>query len=216
MQHTALLFDLDGTLVDGRPGILAGTAEVAASLGLEMPDEAMIVQAMGLGASGFVRALWGNRTPPGTIAAFWRTYKDIFDTVVLPPATVFPGVADALAAWHAEGRRIGIVTSQYRVNAERLLEHTGLRVHVDAVIGSDMVARPKPAGDTVLAALRELERTPADAVVVGDTIYDVGMAIAARVPAYGVTYGSHPAADLLDAGALAIFGRLADLTAHLR
>ncbi len=122
-----------------------------------------------------------------------RSYRDeyraIYEREVIPATRLFRGARATLAAFHDAGLLQATVTGKRAADCERILR--GLRVtnEIDAYLGGDSVARPKPAPDLALAAMARLGCTPAECVVIGDAPADIEMGRAAAMAVVQVGWG---------------------------
>lgn len=211
-----VVLDFDGTLAETREAVSATINAVLAERGLPRVQPAFLHGLMGLPLETlFHRAVPPFRRP-FDVAPLVAAYRAYFDVVGLPRVRPRPDAAPALDALAARGHALAIATSRERSSLDGILARFGWQGRF-AVIGTcDDVEAGKPAPDLLLDVLRRAGRGPDQAVMVGDTTYDLEMAAAAGVLAYGVEGGSHdrrrlegvPSAGVLpDLGALA--GRLA-------
>ncbi|HEV2123421.1 MAG TPA: HAD family hydrolase [Chloroflexota bacterium] len=144
-----------------------------------------------------------------------QTYLSLYPSIGVPAAPLFPGIKDTLDACRDSGLRLAIVTSKRHFLAQEILRATHIGAYFDVVIGADATAHHKPHPAPALAALERLELPPRAATVVGDATYDMLMARAAGCGAVGVVWGYGEETTLLHAGAEAIAGTPAELTALL-
>ncbi|MBZ6285790.1 HAD-IA family hydrolase [Streptomyces olivaceus] len=126
---------------------------------------------------------------------------------------LFPGVTPLLRELRERGFRTAIATGKAGDRARHLLETLEVLPYFDHVLGSDEVARAKPAPDIVLRALELLRSRPEEAMMVGDAVTDIGAARAAGVDAVAALWGESDATELLASGPDAAFRRPADLLA---
>ncbi|HSD19294.1 MAG TPA: HAD family hydrolase [Anaeromyxobacter sp.] len=207
----AILFDLDGTLVDTVPFILASARHAFEGYGLCPTDQEWI---------------GGIGTPLRTqIASFARRPEDVDPLVARyreywvanhdRMTRTFPGALDVLDTLVAGGHPIGVVTAKTEEGALRTLRHTGLLRYMQAIVGADTCLRCKPDPEPVKVALARLERAPSEALLVGDSPHDIAAARAAGVRAVGVLHGACDRERLLAAGADALLDDLAPLPALL-
>jgi phosphoglycolate phosphatase len=128
-------------------------------------------------------------------------YRERYDRVEIPQSTSFPGVVETLEACRAAGRTLTVATTKFQAVADLVVDAAGLRPYFALVLGGDRVPQHKPHPAMVLHTLERFGATPSEALVVGDSSYDMLMAAGAGVLACGVKYGAQPAEALLAAGA---------------
>jgi phosphoglycolate phosphatase len=212
---SALLFDLDGTLVDSAPGICASAHAACLALGYAVPAADVFRSRIGLPLALMLRAGLPEDLDDARVEACCDEYRRQFDAIALPGTVAFLGVAETLARWRGQGRRLVVATSKRSDIAARVLARAGLADLFELVVGGEMVARGKPAPDMALRALELLGAHASDAAMVGDTVHDLQMALSAAVAPYAVSHGVHERAELEAAGALAVVDRFEELTAYL-
>ena len=188
----AIVFDLDGTLVDSLPDIVESFAASVASVGHSPPDPALIRSWVGLPLEDMARAFVPERDVGAVVNAYRATYPTRFTRLTRP----FPGVLEALSTLRARGFRLAVATTKRTAMANDLLEALGMRAALDVVQGTDGFPH-KPAPDVVLRALAALG-TPGSWMV-GDTVHDVQAGRAAGLGTYAVTWGTHDAMRLRSA-----------------
>jgi phosphoglycolate phosphatase len=195
----ALLFDLDGTLVDTPQAIVEVTQSTLAALGRKNAAPQAIRDTIGLPLPEALAQLLG--TGPAGASEAVEIYRTLWQTHVTPRirGLLYPGVREGIAELQGLGLRLAVVTGKSQEGAEATVELCGLRPFMEVVLGYTSVARGKPSPDLVIEALRRLSLTPPDALVVGDSELDVGMAVAAGVRAIAVTYGAQSAERLIGA-----------------
>lgn len=207
----AILFDLDGTLVDTVPFILASARHAFEGYGLCPTDDQWIA---GIGTplraqiASFVRRPEDVDLVVARYREFWIANHD---RLTRP----FPGALEVVDTLAASGHPIGVVTAKTEEGALRTLRHTGLLRYMQAIVGADTCLRCKPDPEPVHVALARLERAPSEAVLVGDSPHDIVAARAAGVRAVGVLHGACDRDRLLAAGAQALLDDLAPLPALL-
>lgn len=206
----AILFDLDGTLVDASAAIADGVLELAAELGLAVPERAWAVARVGFSPHETWAAL-GARDPADCVARFRARYLPS-----LPQRTrILDGVPDTLARLAAAGTTLALATTRSTDSATATLEHAGLKHLFACIAGGDLVARHKPDPEVIRFVLQRLGLRAGQALMVGDTDADVLAAHAAGLPCWGVLTGTHDERRLREAGADLILSGLADLPAAL-
>jgi pyrophosphatase PpaX len=209
----AILFDLDGTLVDSIELIVAAAMNAFACRPGPCPSEAQIRNTIGRPLpTTFGPWLVDDDDLPFLISKYREYQLEHHDRLT----NAYDGIVDAVSALHTLGHPMGIVTSKVGFMAERALVHTGLASYMRCIIASDSTEKHKPDPEPVIVALERLESTPGAAVFVGDSPYDMQAARAAGVHALGVAWGAFTAATLQDAGAEVVLERPADLVPYLR
>ncbi len=192
----AVLFDIDGTLLDTRDawvaafdGALAairrtGLSGAVAAQWIGTPIETIYAERCGLAGDDLARAVQEfQRIEAASVRQGMRPYPRIAETLA------------SLASW-----RLGIVTNKRSATAVEALRVTGLLTSFGVVLGGDSVARKKPAPDSVLRAAAMLGVAAEECVVVGDTEVDVRAGHAAGARTVGVTWGYGTRASLEAAG----------------
>jgi pyrophosphatase PpaX len=213
-RRTAILFDLDGTLVDTVPFILAAVRHAFQGQA-RCPSEAEWIAGIGtpLRAQLEQFAERPEHVEPllARYRAFWLAEHD-------RRTRCFPGALEVVEALARRGHPLGVVTAKVEEGAHRTLRLTGLDVHMSAVIGADSCARSKPDPEPVRLALARLDRRPEEAILVGDSPHDLAAARGAGVRCVAALWGACGRAVLEEAGPdhlLEDIGRLTSLVERL-
>ena len=160
-RYQAVLFDLDGTLLDSVRLILDSYHHTLASHGL--PARSDDHWLAGLGTPLRVQFQeWGD--DPAQIEAMVLTYREYNLTHHDRQVSPYPGIVEMVSAVRATGRRMALVTSKNREGARRGLRVLGLDGAMEVIVGADDVANPKPHPEPVHRALEALGVAPAEAV----------------------------------------------------
>ncbi len=182
----AVLFDLDGTLVDTVPFILESVRHAFDGYGRAPTDAEWIA---GIGTP-LRTQLEGFARSPADVAplleryrAFWLEHHD-------RRTHAFPGAVEVVRSLHHDGHPIGVVTAKVESGAERTLRLVGLHDCVDVLVGADTVPRAKPDPLPVLHALQRLGRAPREALMIGDSPHDLAAARGAGVASVGACWGA--------------------------
>ena len=193
MRFPVVLFDLDGTLIDSGPMIIASMRHAAQTvLGRDIPDAVLSAAIGGPGLVAQMHALDPERVDD--LVAAYREHNEPLHEAL----EAFWEVVEVLPRLRAEGRRLGVVTAKRRASVQLAFDRLpGLEASFDIVVGAEDTERHKPDPEPIQEALRRLEATPGEAAYVGDSPFDIRAARAAEVFAVAVGWGG-----IHDAGAL--------------
>ncbi len=186
----AILFDLDGTLIDSIPLIRMSFEHTFDCLGLPW-GEGEVLNTIGLPLRDAAK-----QYAPGEEEEFLKVYAEYQKRTQEKLLKPFPEAKRALAHFHDQGYFTGVVTSKRRKAARESLSITGLEKHLEAVVTVEDAARPKPNPDGIVWALEQLKATPSEAVYIGDSIYDILTGKNAGTSTIGVTWGIAARDDL--------------------
>jgi phosphoglycolate phosphatase len=212
------VFDCDGTLIDSQINIIRAMEQSFRRHALTPPDPHAIRRIVGLSLVEAMQAL----LPEAEAELHIRLaddYKGAFQRLRadrnLDPEPLYPGVAEGLAALEADGWLLGVATGKSDRGLALALAHHGIADHFVTLQTADRhPSKPHPA--MLRAALAEAGAAPDQAVNIGDTIFDMGMGVAAGVRGIGVDWGYHDAHELLAHGASTVVDSMDALLAHLQ
>jgi pyrophosphatase PpaX len=184
-MRDVILFDLDGTLIDSGPIILASMRHASRTvLGREADDEQIRSAIGGPGLVAQMRELDATRVDE--LVEVYRLHNEPLHETL----RAFDDVLDLLPGLRAEGRRLGIVTAKRRATVQLAFERfPALEENTEVLVGHEDTQRHKPEPDPILHALELLEASPRAAAYVGDSPFDVRAAKAAGVLAVAVGWG---------------------------
>jgi phosphoglycolate phosphatase len=209
-----LFFDLDGTLTDSRPGILASLRYALGALGIEAPPDAELLRFIGPPTHDAFPELLGS-SDPALVERAIGYYRDRYSTVGLFESAVYPGVTDGLAVLAAAGVRSWVVTSKPRVYAETIIEHFGLTAYFVKVYGSELSGERGDKGDLIAYVLgaqgQGVRLRPDETWMIGDRKHDVLGARRNGVHAAGVLWGYGAREELTAAGAERLFASMGEI-----
>ncbi|WP_380783941.1 HAD family hydrolase [Sphingomonas sp. R86520] len=211
MPITAILFDIDGTLVDSNDMHVLAWEEAFAGIG-ESFERTVIHDQIGKGTDMLVPTLLPDIDEDGQ-EALGETHGAIFKAKYLDTVRPFPGAHDLLAKAHAAGQRVVLASSASEAELEHYLDLLDARAIVDTTTSSDDVEKTKPAPDIFATALKKLGVDPAEVIVVGDTPYDIEAAAKCGIAAVALRSGGFADDVLKGAGAIAIYDDAAALLA---
>jgi len=207
-SRSAVLFDLDGTLLDTNWFHTVSWWQTLQEAGEDI-SMSRIHPLIGMGSDQLLETLLGEeREGLGDLRSkYYEPYKKM-----LRP---FPGGADLMAAV-GKGAQVVLATSSKEEDLDDLLAALGADDGViDEIVHGDMVESSKPAPDIFAVALERLQLPPERTMVVGDTKWDIEAAAKLDVPVVAVLTGGWTRSDLTDAGAVAVYEDVAELLARL-
>lgn len=216
MTARAVLFDLDGTLVDTTDLILASCAHTFQHHLGATPSREAIVTTFGrslLEVLLEVAVTAGLANPPAAAAEMLATYRAHNDAVHDDLIRPFEGVEEMLAGLREAGLCLGVVTSKREGAARRGMARYGFERFFDVTIFHDDTALHKPHPEPLLVAAARAGVAPGEAIYVGDSIHDVAAGRAAGMPTIAALWGPFPRADLEAAGPDALAVTPADVVA---
>ena len=210
LPRGAVLFDLDGTLVDSVPDITAAANVMLAAFGRPPVDEATVRSLVGRGTARLVVDLLADEAQnegSRALSCFMAAYRDHLCERTQP----YPGVAQTLRRLHGRGIAMACVTNKPLALAEELLRRLSLRGFFRCVVGAESAGATKPDPAPLRLALSWLAVSPDEAFVVGDSVIDVQAARSAGCLAVCVDYGYNQGLDLSAAGADLTVSTLAEI-----
>ena len=221
MHNATLVFDLDGTLVDTAPDLVAATNHALADLSLPPVPAETLRHAIGFGARRMIvvglketGVILDEPEIDRLLARFLAYYEPNLAQASRP----FEGAVAALEKFRSEGARLAVCTNKPQAHTEELLARLGIRANFAAVAGVDTYAFHKPDPRHLLQVISDAGGTAKRAVMVGDTKVDIRTARAAEVPIIGLGHGYSdiPIAQLNPDVTLDDFVGLADAIESIR
>jgi phosphoglycolate phosphatase len=191
----AVLFDLDGTLIDSYDAITASVNHLRAHQGLAPLKVSEVRKHVGHGPGHLLAHTVGVGDPKEN-AALYRAHHP---GVMKQGTRLLPGALPTLAALKIRNLKLGLCSNKPIEYTRELLAYLGIASCFDAVLGPEDVAQPKPAPDMLLAALSRLAIFPDEALYIGDMTVDIETARAAGVHVWIVPTGSDDIDTLQDA-----------------
>jgi HAD superfamily hydrolase (TIGR01509 family) len=212
MRIKAILFDIDGTLVDSNDMHVLAWEEAFAGIG-ETFDRQTLHDQIGKGTDMLVPTLLPDLDEDAQ-EKLGDAHGSVFKAKFLDQAKPFPRAHDLLAHAHELGQQVVLASSASGAELDHYLDLLEARDLVDATTSSEDVKNTKPAPDIFATALDKLSGIDADEVlVVGDTPYDVEAAKKCGIAAVGLRSGKFSDEALIKAGAIALYDDAAALLA---
>lgn len=199
-----VLFDCDGTIVDSQHVIFAAMELAFGAHGIAPPKRDDVLAIVGLSLGHAIQRLLPPGADDARIALLSEAYKSAFQELRRNPdhnEPMFAGVRELVTALAARDDVIlGVATGKSRRGVAVLFEREGLTdLFATIQTADDHPSKPHPS--MILRAMAEVDSSPAETVMIGDTTFDIEMARAARTGAIGVSWGYHPIEALHSAGA---------------
>lgn len=215
----AVVFDLDGTLIDSAPDLLACANRLLAEMELPPLGLAQVTSFIGEGIPPLIErclAAAGRPMAGAALQAAIDRYKEIYAAAPAEHSRPYPGVVDCLGALQAQRIGLGVCTNKSEPLAREVLDALGLTRFFKAIVGGDTlpVRKPDPAPLTYTATLLGAS---SGLVYVGDSEVDAATAAAARIPfaLYTLGYRKAPADSLLAAARFDDFAELTGILSRL-
>jgi HAD superfamily hydrolase (TIGR01509 family) len=202
----AVLFDLDGTLIDCSDIICASFNSALRKEGMDPLPTDTVKRMIGRP----LRELFTELKPGGPVKPLIEGYKAAFRELSPGNSRLLPGARELLGAL-SERRQLGIVTSRSSSGTAAILQELGVRGLFRTLVGVEDVVEAKPCPAPVIYALEQLGVEAARAIFVGDTPYDMESGRRAGTRTIGVTTGAFEREQLLEAGADLVVDSLWDL-----
>jgi phosphoglycolate phosphatase len=193
--NTSFVFDLDGTLVDTAPDLLAALNAILVREGRPAVDIDDLRHLVGHGAPTMLveaMKLTGDPLPADRMPGLIDDYIAHYAAHIAEGSRIFPGVTETLAQLARDGARLGVLTNKPQALADKLLAELDLAKWFTAIHGAGRYPYSKPDARVFQHVIAELGGAIDDSVMIGDSITDVATARAAGVPVIVVTYGYTP------------------------
>lgn len=207
-----VIFDCDGTLVDSQHVIVAAMDTAFRTHGLVPPTARSTRRTVGLPLAGAIASLLPEDSAH-LLDKVVSAYKEVSHGLRQHPdheEPLYPGVVDTLETFLSAGFVLGVATGKSRRGLQATLERHDLLGHFATLkTADDGPGKPNP--DILLDAIIETGATPATAVMIGDTTFDILMAVQARTRSIGVSWGYHAPEELIATGAAHIAEQFAEL-----
>lgn len=214
MTPEVLLFDLDGTLTDPKPGIVGSLRFALDQLTVPCPTDDVLASYIGPPLRGTFATLLGTNESD-RIEEAMRLYRQRFADTGLYENRVYDGVPEMLERAGSAATAVYVATSKPAIYAERIVRHFGLAHHFRKVYGPDLDGRYEDKAELLAHILARESVEPEAAVMIGDRAADVRAAKASGVRSIGVLWGYGSERELIDAQVDALCATPRELIAHL-
>jgi phosphoglycolate phosphatase len=209
------VFDCDGTLVDGQAAVCQAMAAAFAEAGLPAPEPHAIRRIVGLSLPAAIRRLVPDLDDPQALVDGYKRAFFAARSAGQVHEPLFPGIRPLLDSLRARGWILGVATGKSDRGLKNCLSVHGLSDHFATLQTADRHPS-KPHPSMLIEAMDDALARPADTVMIGDTVFDIEMAVAAGTRAIGVAWGYHAAEELRAAGAEAVAMHAGELEEWLR
>ncbi len=211
MTIRAILFDVDGTLVDSNDAHARAWVDAFTAFGVSVSYD-HVRRSIGMGGDKLMPLVSGIEEDSELGEKIAGSRADIFKSKYLPGIRALPGTRALLERFVASGLALAVASSAKKDELTPLLERAGVLDLIKKRTSSDDAEESKPDPDIVAAALQQLGVPAREAVMIGDTPYDVAAAKRAGIEIVGVESGGWSSEAL--AGALAVYRDPADILAR--
>lgn len=216
----AVLLDLDGTLLDTVLDLHAAACGMLADLGRPAVAVEEIRAYVGRGIPNLVKRVLAGALeaaddpappPDAALASFKQHYVHCNGRAAQP----FPGVMEGLEAFKAMGLPLGVITNKAQAFTLPLLERTGLMPYMSVAVAGDLLPKPKPDPMPLIWACGRLNVSPADTLMIGDSVHDFHAGKSAGCTVFLVPYGYNEGQDVRGLAADAIVASLLEAAQRL-
>lgn len=198
-NYDLVIFDWDGTIVDSAAQIVTAMQGAIGELNLPERTDQQIAELIGLGLDDAIGRLFPE-LPTENVLQMLDGYRRHYGHAIDNPAPIFAGMTELLDELVAQGRTVAVATGKSRKGLDRSLRDTGLGDRFNLTRCADETAS-KPSPLMLQEILQETGISHAQAVMIGDTEYDMQMATQINMPAIGVAWGVHTSERLVAARA---------------
>ena len=192
MNGLTVIFDLDGTMIDTAPDLIAATNYTLTRFGMQPVEERIIEPAVGLGSRTMLHTAMlslGREPDKDQLTDMSAHFIDYYSGHIAVRSRPYPGLVEALGSLKRDGARLGVCTNKYEALVRKLLAVLALDGFFAAIAGADTfpVRKPDPGHllGTISAAGGEAKRS----VMIGDSLADAKAAQSAGVPFIAVSFG---------------------------
>lgn len=184
-----VLFDLDGTLVDTAPDLIACLNRALALHGYPAVNADAIRPLISYGGAAMVKASLADTLADEIRADVLKTMLDHYESNIAEHSVFFSGIEDTLYAIEAQGLKWGVVTNKRKRFTDPLMRALNLNHRAACIISGDSTARPKPHPEPMLAACQLAGVKPQECVYIGDAVHDINAGKNVQMKTLAALYG---------------------------
>ncbi|MDX1922235.1 MAG: HAD-IA family hydrolase [Alphaproteobacteria bacterium] len=195
-RFKAILFDLDGTIIDSAPDLCATMNILLAEENRRQIKLDEMKSCTGDGLKVMLEKAWRLTTDngvepltPDRVPALMQRFLKIYEGIIAKPECIYPGMLEFLQTEFENGTKLAVVTNKHEAAARRILAQLKLADYFHIVIGGDTLRERKPHPMPILHVLHEFKIANDDAVMIGDSPNDALSARDAGIPSIILTYG---------------------------
>ncbi len=186
---SCVLFDLDGTLVDTAPDLIACLNKALAIHGLATVAPEMVKPFISFGAAAMIKESQAHPMPEAHQADILTTMLDLYQDNIAEHSVFFSGIPKILAAIETQGLKWGVVTNKRERFTHPLMAAMQLTGRAACIISGDTTANPKPHPEPMLAACKQAGVSPLECVYIGDASHDIAAGKSAQMKTLAALYG---------------------------
>lgn len=208
-MYENILFDLDGTLTDSGPGIIASINYALDKMNIPAPGADVLNNFIGPPLTDSFKKYFGLPDADATRAVEY--YRERYSKIGLYENSVYPGIPKLLETLSARGKNLYLATSKPKVYADKILNNYRISVFFKDTFGSGLDGTLHEKSEVIAYALEKHKISAGSAVMVGDRAFDIYGAKANKIKSIGVLYGYGSPAELKEAGADLICATVVEL-----
>lgn len=212
----AILFDLDGTIVNSEEGITKCVQYALNAQGIQEPDLKNLLCFIGPPLGPVFRDKY--KMSEEQVQQAIRKYRERYDVDGIFECCLYDGIAECIQKLKKKGYVIALASSKPEIACRRILEHFGLLPYFDEVAGSTLdgsISTKQQVLEELYRRVRAQGMEKKDMYLIGDTKFDALGAKEFGIDCVGVTYGFGTREELINAGAVAVFDRIEEVEAYI-
>lgn len=213
MSQRMILFDLDGTISNSEEGITKCAQYALRFYGIDEPDRKALRKFIGPPLATSFMEHYGMSEADARGAV--EKYRERYHPIGIYECEIYEGVEEALGRLRGLGCGIGLASSKPEVSCRHILEHFHLLEYFDEVVGATLDGRIDTKAEVLREWMRRTGAAPENALLVGDTRFDVLGAAEVGMPCIGVTYGFGTREELEESGAVAVLDSMREVADYI-